>query len=106
MNNLPPFDPPYTTLVHTAEGIQEVETLADGEQRIVTAKPTAKLKQAPKPLAQGNDRAAIFLNVPFAEKDKAKRLGARWDSAMRKWYVPHNLDINLFSQWLPEGLKS
>jgi hypothetical protein len=106
MNNLPPFDPPYTTLIRTAEGLQEVETLADGEQRIATAKPTAKLKPASKPLAQANDRAVIFLKVPFAEKDEAKRLGARWDSAMKKWYVPHNLDINLFSQWWPEAMKS
>ena len=30
----------------------------------------------------------IYLNVPFAEKDAAKALGARWDAKARKWYVP------------------
>lgn len=29
-----------------------------------------------------------YLNVPFARKDEAKAHGARWDSAMRKWYYP------------------
>jgi hypothetical protein len=106
MNKLPPIDPPYITLIRTAEGVHEVETLAGGEQQIVPAKPTVKPKQARKPLAQGNDRAAVFLDVPFAEKDDAKHLGAKWDSAMRKWYVPHGFDSNLFSQWWPEGLKS
>ncbi|ULJ64026.1 DUF5710 domain-containing protein [Wielerella bovis] len=28
-----------------------------------------------------------YLNVPYAEKDFAKRNGAKWDSAAKKWYV-------------------
>jgi hypothetical protein len=43
--------------------------------------------------------------VPFAEKDQAKGLGARWDAARKKWYVPHGVDVNLFSRWLPDELK-
>lgn len=30
----------------------------------------------------------IDLTVPFAEKDEAKRLGARWDGERKLWYVP------------------
>jgi hypothetical protein len=30
----------------------------------------------------------IWLDVPFAEKDEAKALGARWDQAARRWYAP------------------
>jgi len=30
----------------------------------------------------------IDLQVPFAEKDAAKHLGARWDSQNTTWYVP------------------
>ena len=30
----------------------------------------------------------IYLNVPFAEKDAAKALGARWDPKARQWYAP------------------
>ena len=28
-----------------------------------------------------------YLNVPFAKKDEAKALGAKWDVGKRKWYV-------------------
>lgn len=30
----------------------------------------------------------IWLDVPFAEKDAAKRAGARWDPAAKRWYAP------------------
>lgn len=30
----------------------------------------------------------IWLDVPFSEKDEAKRSGARWDSKARRWYAP------------------
>lgn len=30
----------------------------------------------------------VFLDVPYHEKDEAKRLGARWDPEVRKWYIP------------------
>ena len=30
----------------------------------------------------------LWLDVPFADKDAAKRLGARWDQAARRWYAP------------------
>ena len=29
----------------------------------------------------------ILLEVPFAEKETAKSLGARWNPAEKKWYV-------------------
>jgi len=29
-----------------------------------------------------------YVDVPFAEKDEAKRLGTRWDMAERRWYAP------------------
>lgn len=44
-----------------------------------------------------------YLEVPFKEKDQAKSLGARWDSASKKWYVPSELEEQLdqFQRWLP-----
>lgn len=41
-----------------------------------------------------------YLNVPYAEKDQAKALGARWDPAKKKWYVLNNIDMAIFSRWL------
>ncbi len=40
-----------------------------------------------------------YLNVPFAQKDAAKALGAKWDPANKKWYAPANIDIALLSKW-------
>ena len=31
---------------------------------------------------------AVYLQVPYAEKDDAKSLGARWDSQAKLWYDP------------------
>lgn len=44
----------------------------------------------------------IYLTVPFAQKDRAKALGARWDAAGRKWYVPAGLEVEAFREWLPD----
>jgi hypothetical protein len=45
----------------------------------------------------------IYLNVPFAQKDEAKALGARWDAVEKKWFVPADKDITLFSRWQTEA---
>lgn len=44
-----------------------------------------------------------FLNVPFAQKDAAKALGARWDAANKKWFVPAGKDIAAFAQWMMDA---
>ena len=41
-----------------------------------------------------------FLTVPFAEKDQAKSLGARWNAERKKWYVPAGTDLAEFKKWL------
>lgn len=46
----------------------------------------------------------VDLEVPFAEKDEAKALGARWDAASRTWYLSAGLDPAPFRRWLP-GVK-
>lgn len=46
------------------------------------------------------------LRVPFAEKDEAKRLGARWDAARKVWYVQNTADLAPFSRWMPTGTKT
>jgi hypothetical protein len=45
---------------------------------------------------------STILNVPFAEKDQAKSLGARWDAVRRKWYVEDGALLTPFQRWLPE----
>lgn len=43
----------------------------------------------------------INLNCPFSEKDDAKRLGAKWDSEKRVWYIVDPDDLQPFGRWLP-----
>lgn len=43
----------------------------------------------------------INLATPFAEKDAAKALGARWDSAKKTWYITDVTDITPFQRWIP-----
>lgn len=40
-----------------------------------------------------------YLTVPYAQKDEAKALGARWDASQKKWYVPPDKDLALFAKW-------
>lgn len=40
------------------------------------------------------------LQVPFAEKDDAKKLGARWDAARKLWYVEDKADLAPFAKWM------
>lgn len=41
------------------------------------------------------------LKVPFAEKDEAKKLGARWDAARKIWFVENKADLAPFARWSP-----
>jgi len=44
----------------------------------------------------------INLKVPFAQKDAAKELGARWDATRKIWYVVDPECLDVFSDWMPE----
>lgn len=43
----------------------------------------------------------INLVTPFAEKDAAKALGARWDSTKKIWYIMDVADLTPFLRWIP-----
>lgn len=42
----------------------------------------------------------IVLKVPYAEKDQAKALGARWNNDRKVWYVPDGQPSAPFEKWL------
>lgn len=46
----------------------------------------------------------VELEVPYAEKDEAKRLGAKWDATARVWFVPEGIESTAFSRWIPDSL--
>ena len=47
-----------------------------------------------------------YLDVPFRSKDAAKALGARFDGAVKRWYVEDGLDLAAFSAWLPPDART
>lgn len=47
----------------------------------------------------------VDLNVPFAEKDDAKKLGARWDAVRRVWYVSNLENLEPFLRWVAPHLR-
>lgn len=46
----------------------------------------------------------INLNVPFSDKDIAKRRGAKWDDANKVWYIVNQTDLEIFIDWIPNHL--
>ncbi|HRM14747.1 MAG TPA: DUF5710 domain-containing protein [Acinetobacter parvus] len=43
-----------------------------------------------------------LLTVSFTEKDELKKLGAKWDSKEKSWYVPAGQDTAPFEKWIPD----
>ncbi|NEX59496.1 DUF5710 domain-containing protein [Noviherbaspirillum galbum] len=111
----PPFDPPYFSVERTELGVQVISTHADGRQVTRMAAPgdaeaalcefpgVVQASAAPKkpPRASAAMPAGSrLLAVPFAEKDAAKKLGARWNPDQKSWYVPPGLDLAPFERWM------
>lgn len=44
-------------------------------------------------------QSKTYLTVPFAEKDDAKALGAKWDPKKKKWYAPSSAELSLLAKW-------
>lgn len=61
-------------------------------------------KSAPAPSGGGGK---IYMTVPFAKKDEAKNLGAKWDKSIGKWFIDEGKDLTPFSAWLePQAVES
>lgn len=78
----------------TERGAEVVRSFA---QYIDADKSIRRATRREKEIAKGN-AVATYLNVPYAEKDEAKSLGAKWDKFKKKWYMPAG-------KALPDGLK-
>jgi putative DNA primase/helicase len=83
-----------------AEQTQE-QTMAGAEARSpMTMQPPVMIREdSPALRSPGPERT--YLAVPYAEKDDAKQLGAKWDRAEKAWYVPAGVDLGAFTPWLP-----
>lgn len=43
----------------------------------------------------------VILDCPYEQRNQVKALGARWDPAIKKWYVVDPPDLAPFAPWLP-----
>lgn len=50
--------------------------------------------------SQNSIKAGCYLKVPYDEKDKAKALGAKWNSDKKMWYVPEGKETAPFKKWI------
>jgi hypothetical protein len=41
----------------------------------------------------------VYLRVPYAEKDAARVLGARWDPDLRHWWIAAGVEREPFARW-------
>lgn len=55
---------------------------------------------------QEPEQERTYLYVPFADKNEAKKLGARWDPEGRAWYVPPGVPIAPFKRWFRAPLPA
>lgn len=46
----------------------------------------------------------IFLSVPFSEKDKAKKYGAKWDADKKLWYIDSKVKSPLIVKYIPYSI--
>lgn len=42
----------------------------------------------------------LYIDVPYAEKEMAKELGAKWDKVRKSWYVENLEDYYKFGYWI------
>ena len=65
-----------------------------------TVRPPVMIRDS-SPAMQPPSPERAYLAVPYAEKDDAKQLGAKWDRAEKAWYVPAGVSLEAFTPWLP-----
>lgn len=53
-----------------------------------------------------HEQAWIYLDVKFHDKDRVKRLGARWDAAAKRWFVPFGTDCTPLMPWMGKDEKA
>ncbi len=47
--------------------------------------------------------AKRYLSVSYKDRDLAKRLGARWDPSVKRWYCPAGSPLAMIFAWRKEA---
>lgn len=61
---------------------------AGGPLRALDDPAIARALEQAQPKRGATKSERLELNVPYARKDEAKALGARWDAARKTWWIP------------------
>ena len=48
-----------------------------------------------------NIKKKLYLSVPFEEKDEAKKMGAKWDTKKKRWFIQHKnkYKVQMMGRW-------
>lgn len=77
------------------------KTLSEEEKQILMQYKQKDSNTDKKQARVKKSEIGTYLDVPFAEKDEVKALGARFDTTQKMWYVPKGKDITAFAKWAP-----
>ncbi len=89
------------------ERVQETGQAQGQEQSTPRVEASAPVQVAPPVMIQASHPAMTpsdertYLAVPYAGKDAAKQVGARWDKTEKAWFVPAGVSVDAFTQWMP-----
>jgi hypothetical protein len=48
---------------------------------------------------KGMDMTKRYINVAYKDREMAKRLGARWDASVKRWYCPPGSALAKVYSW-------
>jgi len=51
-------------------------------------------------------KAKKYLDVKYTDRELAKRLGARWDPSVQRWYCPTGSPLATIFKWRSEAVKA
>lgn len=105
-------DKPYTEMIEKVIGAMWDENISGYARNVKAA-----LTSYESDLGAGKDGAekyrvqaadpepwyseeAVYLKVPFKEKNQAKAAGAKWDDRAKLWYAPIGTDLSGLTAWM------
>lgn len=72
--------------IHTIQNPQNIHNMKTTQQKQNTQK-NKKRGNWKTWSNEKNVHSRLFLNVPYKQKEKAKKQGCRWDASKKKWYI-------------------
>lgn len=103
-NRIPALDS-LMDAVSSAWETASQQVAAEDALKATTQNRDIEPKSATNSRAQNLDPTRLYLDVPYAEKDLVKELGASWDRHEARWFVPQDNVPEELETWLPQPQK-